>query len=533
MKQTHHIFFICAVFFVFSCASRPSVAPDIPADAADMTESPLAADDSADEEISFSEEAIAAPEDNGAAEDGRFPPWDETAGGETEDGGGFSESGDDSLSFGSDGMPEVELEQILPDILPELPESEETDTEPAEEVPVPVIVEPEVQDIENEPENELFLQDSDADNFPLESEVSDEEQSGSGENHGAADSDEKDSAEESESFGDAASESDGKECEDAVPVPSRSMTVKRNQQIDIVYPGKGWVYQENIDEDGNHDVRSRNFIFGGRKLGGENQSFTLRSRIPGTFLLHFYKNDTLTGTYIDDYLEVIVTDESAEKDDAHVVAPDYASVVPPKAKITAETVTAAGKEASSDDRKQSSAEQPENGREGGDAEMQAASDKTAPFPDGASSVLLSSEEPGARTVVQTSEVNQDEYLPPAKKSRGTSQPAASDRKRAGTAESFASTDADSLLKSARLLYDKKQYPQAFDTIQQFFETAAEKIDEGLYLQGQILEAKSDIQNIKSAVDSYDLLMKQYPTSRLWNDAKKRSVYLKRFYLNIR
>ena len=89
------------------------------------------------------------------------------------------------------------------------------------------------------------------------------------------------------------------------------------------------------------------------------------------------------------------------------------------------------------------------------------------------------------------------------------------------------------MKTARSLYDEKQYAQAFDTIKLFFDKAVEKMDEGLYLQGQILEAKSEVQNIKGAVDSYDLLVKNYPASRLWDAAKKRSIYLKRFYINIR
>ena len=89
------------------------------------------------------------------------------------------------------------------------------------------------------------------------------------------------------------------------------------------------------------------------------------------------------------------------------------------------------------------------------------------------------------------------------------------------------------MKTARSLYDEKQYAQAFDAIKLFFDKAVEKMDEGLYLQGQILEAKSEVQNIKGAVDSYDLLVKNYTASRLWDAAKKRSIYLKRFYINIR
>ena len=118
------------------------------------------------------------------------------------------------------------------------------------------------------------------------------------------------------------------------PVPSRSLTIGKNQFIDIVYPGKGWIYQGNIDSDGKIDSKNKNFIFGGRKLGGKDQSFTLRSRQPGKYLLHFYKDDILTGSYIDDYLEVIVEDKPAETTE-HITAPSYSEIVPPKVSITA------------------------------------------------------------------------------------------------------------------------------------------------------------------------------------------------------
>lgn len=133
---------------------------------------------------------------------------------------------------------------------------------------------------------------------------------------------------------------DSKRRFDTLPEASRSMVVKRGQTIEVVYPGRGWIYQENIDSDGNIDTRNRNFIFGGRKLGVENQVFTVRSRNPGKYMLHFYKNDALTEEYIDDYLEVFVEEESASSAKP-VLAPDYAGfAVPKKPAINAENANA-------------------------------------------------------------------------------------------------------------------------------------------------------------------------------------------------
>ena len=329
--------------------------------------------------------------------------------------------------------------------------------------------------------------------------------------------------------------SDGKslpEKEVEPPVPSRSMTVKRNQLIDVVYPGKGWIYQENIDEEGNSDVRNKNFIFGGRKLGGENQSFTLRSRVPGKFLLHFYKNDTLTGNYIDDYLEVIVTDEAADSSSGHITAPSYAEVVPPKAKITAETIKA---EKLAGQQKSEKAEE-EAKKAPGASPSEKAPERSVSSEKGVAAVSVP-EESGVKTVVQTSDSKPDEHSPsvnvPGVRSESSSGKKTLEKNGAPELKNTSSLSAEDLLKTARSLYDEKQYAQAFDTIKLFFDKAVEKMDEGLYLQGQILEAKSEVQNIKGAVDSYDLLVKNYPASRLWDAAKKRSIYLKRFYINIR
>ena len=53
------------------------------------------------------------------------------------------------------------------------------------------------------------------------------------------------------------------------------------------------------------------------------------------------------------------------------------------------------------------------------------------------------------------------------------------------------------------------------------------------LEGLILEAKSSARNIKSAIGAYDTLIKNWPQSPYWRRANERSIYLKRFYIDIR
>ena len=93
--------------------------------------------------------------------------------------------------------------------------------------------------------------------------------------------------------------------------------------------------------------------------------------------------------------------------------------------------------------------------------------------------------------------------------------------------------AEELLTLAKKQYESKEYEKALETLKQFFAQAVLKIDEGLFLQGNILESKSNVRNIKNAIDSYDLIVRDYPASSLWDRANKRSIYLKRFYINIR
>nr|MCR4627724.1 hypothetical protein [Treponema sp.] len=90
-----------------------------------------------------------------------------------------------------------------------------------------------------------------------------------------------------------------------------------------------------------------------------------------------------------------------------------------------------------------------------------------------------------------------------------------------------------LLEKAQKAYDSKNYETALHLVTDFFEQSDLDLDKALYLQGQILEEKSPVQDIKSAIDAYDVIIKNYRQSPLWKKANERSIYLKRFYINIR
>ena len=87
-----------------------------------------------------------------------------------------------------------------------------------------------------------------------------------------------------------------------------------------------------------------------------------------------------------------------------------------------------------------------------------------------------------------------------------------------------------LLSDAQNKFTQKDYKSALNSINEYLSNSKDKRDEALFLQGQILEAKSDVQDIAKAIDSYTTLTKNYPASKYWDKANKRIIYLKRFYL---
>ena len=80
---------------------------------------------------------------------------------------------------------------------------------------------------------------------------------------------------------------------------------------------------------------------------------------------------------------------------------------------------------------------------------------------------------------------------------------------------------------------EQKYAEAELCLKAFFETSTEKRDEGLYLLGQLYEQDSPVKNIKGSINSYQNLMDNYPESNYYEEANKRIIYLKRFYIEIR
>ncbi|MCR5081771.1 MAG: hypothetical protein K6B17_10540 [Treponema sp.] len=313
-----------------------------------------------------------------------------------------------------------------------------------------------------------------------------------------------------------------------VITPSRKVTMLNNQYLDIEYPGTGWIY---LGEK-NNSALMRYF---GRKLGSENTLFTLRSREEGTTILHFYKNDALTGHYIDDYLEVEV--KGINTTTHRVTAPRYADIVPsrPEKKtfINAEEEIKTAKKL--EEEKKSAQTKKETEKKQTVKPVPEVKTATTKVPQ----PQQTEDDNGAKTVIQTTGSNEsiqsnvisddaEVIQPPAQTEENTAAP-----KTKVQIQNTKDMVADKILELAQEAYNKKEYAASLAYLDEFFEKATTRIDEGLYLQGQNFESASEVRNIKSALETYETIVKKYPQSINWAKANARVTYLKKFYFNIR
>ncbi|MBR1640510.1 MAG: hypothetical protein IJ688_14110 [Treponema sp.] len=258
---------------------------------------------------------------------------------------------------------------------------------------------------------------------------------------------------------------------------SRKVSMKLQEYVDITYPGSGWIYIGLTDG-------SKALSYFGRKLGTKDTKFTLQAKSAGIKYVHFYRVDPLTDEYIDDFIEIEISDEKGSNK-THITAPEYKPPLPKKAKEFKKTETV------------------ENA-----------------LPEIEVSESVSTEESQTETPVSVQETTEEKI---EEKEQNTIEKEDENQK----------IDVNSLLKEAQLLYNNKDYSSADKKIKTFLDYAVTDRDAGLFLQGQILEAKSEIQDIKSAIEAYRTLTKNYPASQYWEKANKQIIYLNRFYLEIR
>lgn len=301
--------------------------------------------------------------------------------------------------------------------------------------------------------------------------------------------------------------------------PSRSVRVLVNQYVDVTYPGAGWVYLGEVDE-------SQNLIsFANRELDNSDTCFTLRAIQSGTAVLHFYKQDVLTGTYIDDFLEVVVLPQQY-KGNEHQVAPLYSEIVPPnQRKYTARRNNNA--------QTQTDAAQPTR-------PVVVSANEEAAQEDLSYDELPVLEEETSSTAPKTlteKTVNKtiqiDESAPKAE-SKAKAENETPKESAAALPADVNNYTAEQLIEAAKKAYENKKYEDSLSLLNMFFDKATSGLDEGWYLKGQLYESpNSPFRNIRTARESYQALVDRYPSSTLWKKASNRILYIDRYYFKIR
>lgn len=292
--------------------------------------------------------------------------------------------------------------------------------------------------------------------------------------------------------------------------PSRTVTMKNHQQLSVTYPGGGWSFMGELDA----AEGAAHLLFLGKRLGRGDTGFALRSTKPGEATLHFYKNDALTGRYIDDYLLVKIDEESATGREP-VSAPLYAEAVPGKPDMSADArrVETVGPDAAG------LSPLPENPSAG----------KPVAAAEGEPKAEAAQADGDVRTVVQSAADG------------GAASPAQPSGVAASPEGNFTHvTDAGGKpaeptgtpLERAQAAFDAGRHAEALKLAREALDSA-ENADRALFLLGQVLEAKSGSRDIRKAIESYSALVRDFPTSELWTTANQRLIFLRRFYIDIR
>lgn len=278
----------------------------------------------------------------------------------------------------------------------------------------------------------------------------------------------------------ASEDGSGSSSEAAAPaiVPRRSVNAKMNQFIDIPYSGRKWIFLGETEATSPPVVR-----FVNRTFSGDDTLFSVRAKNPGKTVLHFYRQDALENTYIDDYVAVEVLDEKAVGTNEHVRAAEIAF----------------GKSASAEDAADSGAGSGHSSDAGKIAGNLPSALQTA--------------------VAKVSAAGQAQSAQNVQSSNGISEKD--------------SAEAEQIYTAAQKAFEEKRYQDSLASLTEYETLAGEDSDKALILRARVYESDSDKRNIKAALEAYEKIVDFFPESVFWDEAKRRSTYLRRFYFDIR
>jgi hypothetical protein len=303
--------------------------------------------------------------------------------------------------------------------------------------------------------------------------------------------------------------------------------------VEIPFRGTGWVYLGEIGF-------RQGLVYGSRRLDPEGQSFIFRAEAAGSYGLKFYKQDFVRDYILNDYVQVIVG-ESPEAS-----ATGWFNPVTDRGRAIAEPRwPTAAEEAEAFRNRDGAGTGGANPARGARLPGQAGPE---PPPPGEGSPALPPGPAGQRdegrpapaSLVPAAEQAPLGELPPAARPAPdlAAAPAAEPALplAAFPAEGASGPEGDSpdqYLRRAREEFEAGRVAPALALLDFFRENYPAGSDETWWLYGQLYEANSPSRDIRSSLDYYRRLLRDYPQSSRCNEARRRIAYLERYYINIR
>jgi hypothetical protein len=300
---------------------------------------------------------------------------------------------------------------------------------------------------------------------------------------------------------------------------SRTVRATVGQLVEVPFRGTGWVY---LGELGSRP----GIVYASRRLDPEGQSFIFRTEAPGTYGLKFYKQDFIRDYILNDHVQVIVGEPP------EAAALGWFNPAIDRGRVAAEPRWPNALEEEALGRNSGAGTQAVRagtGRAQRAAEVQGGTDRTSGAVIGTQGAA---EVQGPAVQENVPPPASDGVLLPAAAVQGPVDAGRPDRNAGedGGPEDLRPGDYP---ERARREFEAGRVASAIAVLDQFRERYPSGSDEVWWLYGQFYEAGSPFRDIRSALDYYRRLVREYPQSRRYNDARRRIAYLERYYINIR
>jgi len=310
---------------------------------------------------------------------------------------------------------------------------------------------------------------------------------------------------------------------------SRTVRATVGQIIEIPFTGTGWIYMGEL-------ASRRGIVYSSTRRDPDGQSIIFGAEAAGTYVLKFFKENFLSGFISNDYVQVIVG-EAPSTGGTGWFAPPY-----DRGRVVALPRWPSALDAQQRNNEQGSSFPAESGTAPAGNAAGASSSQQASSSQGTSSQGTNSQQGTASQSTASSQGTASQgTTTPSQQTRPQGTASSQGAAAANTAQRAAETAAaqtqdrvepSALLQRAGETFTAGNVADALTLLDQYKEYYPNGTDELYWLYGQFYEANSPSRNILLSLDYYRRLVREYPQSSRYNDARRRIAYLERFYINI-